>query len=262
MRSTLLPFALVFFVAACATAPLPTPAAPPAEPRPSAVARTQSKPAPSIAMALAEPASEGCSVTTSPAPTTIHVGDVVYASFCAPQIETWAMKVDGKIVDMRFDRDAVADPVSGNFQFRTINPVTLSAGAHSIAFVQVGTSGEVAGTESVAVPVTVVSTIPDSCTPPLGPDAISIFITRYQVATSVLTDISFRLTSRSPITSVSVMVDGVAVKTVAAPGVDYREFSGLWIDTPSKGRHDLSVRATNTVGCTTTSPSSVTLQVD
>jgi len=210
-----------------------------------------------------EPNSAACALAPDPVLTIITNKDVRYFAFCAEQVEgyEWLLEVDGVLTGTKFVRDPVANPENELYQFWTDAPLVLPIGDHTLKVVSVKSDATtVKIQESAALKLTVQAAVDEACTPPLGTEAISIVITRYLVSATI-TDISFRLSSKSPISTVSVLVDGAVVKTKQAPGVDFKDFSGLWISTPSRGRHTLAVSASNEMGCNSKSTYFAPLQV-
>lgn len=104
-----------------------------------------------------------------------------------------------------------------------------------------------------------VTTPPDplQCVPPLGPQALAMFITDWSATTGrpgSRAHVDFQITSLSAITKLRARLNGADV--AAAAGNDV---GSLWFTTPASGTYALTVYAENAYGCTreTLSPRTV-----
>lgn len=105
------------------------------------------------------------------------------------------------------------------------------------------------------MPMTPIDQAP-SCTPPLGAQAISVFITQLENTSGSVGSqarLDFQLGSPgSPITSLTVNVNGVAVDAPVT-GANLNKTGGIWFTTPSvAGTYPVTLTAANAAGCSTT----------
>lgn len=102
---------------------------------------------------------------------------------------------------------------------------------------------------------------PTLCTPPLGPESISIFVTDWSATTGrpgSRAHVDFQAASKSAITRISARLNGLDVATGAGADV-----GALWFTTPAvAGSYGLTVYVENAYGCTreTLSPRTVTVR--
>lgn len=96
-----------------------------------------------------------------------------------------------------------------------------------------------------------------NCVPPLGAQAVSIFITSQPKATTGAVGSKFHVdyqlgSPNSPVTSLVSQINGVNTDP-ASTGTDLTRFSGLWFTAPTTaGTYPVTITATNTAGCSTT----------
>lgn len=89
----------------------------------------------------------------------------------------------------------------------------------------------------------------DDCSPPLGADALSVFVTRVTQA-GQRTWITLQLGSRTPVLRLTAKVDGADVLQMPRDvDADVSDSAGMWIPTPAKGKHRVSVAGRNRAGC-------------
>lgn len=61
--------------------------------------------------------------------------------------------------------------------------------------------------------------------------------------------VNYQLASHTPITTISVLVDGVTVSRIGADTASLTDSAGTWFTAPDVGSHALAVKAVNAFGC-------------
>lgn len=135
---------------------------------------------------------------------------------------------------------------------------TLAAGTYYFAVTATdadGLSSQPSAEVSTLVPV---PTQDPSCVPPLGANAVSIFITQLENTTGSVGSkarLDYQLGSPgSPVLSVAILVNGVQTKQFGPAGsTDLTADGGMWFTTPSvAGTYPVTLTVTNAQGCSAT----------
>lgn len=100
-----------------------------------------------------------------------------------------------------------------------------------------------------------ITAIDPACAAPLGAEAASVFVTRFDQTTKAPGSkmrLNYQLASKSPIIEVRAKMNGavVAVTRATGPGDTLNADGGIWFTQPGPGTYKLSVWVKNQYGCT------------
>jgi hypothetical protein len=129
---------------------------------------------------------------------------------------------------------------------------TLASGTYYFAVTATSAIGESGKSAEVSTPVPVPQS---ACTPPLGANAISIFITKIHGTSGSIGSqigLDYQIGSPgSPIVSVDTLINGTKTDPTQS-GTVIGRFGSIWFTSPTTaGTYSVAISATNAAGCTT-----------